>query len=76
MEHPPWRPSPPAHLLRAPASPASAFVWLLALGLIGGLPDDPAEIENLSWARMRVLAARYSAELEGNGAAHERGVHR
>ena len=25
----------------------------------------------LSWVRMRVLAARYSEELEGNGDAHE-----
>jgi hypothetical protein len=41
-----------------------------------GLPDDPSEIENLSWVRMRVLAARYSEELEGNGDANERAVHR
>jgi hypothetical protein len=41
-----------------------------------GLPDDPAEIENLSWVRMRVLAARYPEELEGNGDAHQRAVHR
>jgi hypothetical protein len=39
-----------------------------------GLPDDPAEIENLSWVRMRVLAARYSEELEGNGDANERAI--
>jgi hypothetical protein len=39
-----------------------------------GLPDDPSEIENLSWVRMRVLAARYSEELEGNGDVHQRAI--
>jgi hypothetical protein len=33
------------------------------------LPEDPDEIANLSWDRLRTLAARYSVELDGNGDA-------
>jgi arginase family enzyme len=32
-----------------------------------GLPDDPDEVAAMSWVRMKVLAARYSEELEANG---------
>jgi hypothetical protein len=33
------------------------------------LPEDPDELANLSWDRLRTLAARYSVELDGNGDA-------
>jgi hypothetical protein len=33
------------------------------------LPENPEDVEALSWDRLRSLAARYSVELHGNGDA-------